>query len=54
MANWGGIREGAGRPKGDRSCAISVRISKEAFEKLSAITRNKSEFIEKLILEYQP
>jgi hypothetical protein len=45
----GGRREGAGRPSNDRSIMVSVRLSKEAVEKLNRLTRNKSEYIDSLI-----
>lgn len=45
---WGGFRENSGKPRGDRDYALSVRISKEAKDKISLI-HNKSEFIDNLI-----
>lgn len=47
--NRGGFREGAGRPKNDRSISLSVRITQEAMDKLNALTTNKSEYIDNLI-----
>lgn len=44
----GGRREGSGRPETDRKIAISVRISREAAEKLATVA-NKSEFLDDLI-----
>lgn len=44
----GGYREGGGRPATDRNFPVTVRISREAFEKLKAV-KNKSEFFDKLI-----
>lgn len=38
-----------GRPANDRSITLSVRITQEAFDKLSRLTRNKSEYIDSLI-----
>ena len=38
-----------GRPANDRSITLSVRITQEAFDKLSRLTRNKSEYIDNLI-----
>lgn len=46
----GGYREGGGRPATGRDFPVTVRISKEALEKLGTI-RNKSEFIDRLIKE---
>jgi len=48
--NWGGYREGGGRPATDRNIAISVRISQEANELLKR-QKNKSEYIDRLIKE---
>jgi len=45
----GGRRPGAGRPANDRSIALSVRITQEAMDILNERTKNKSEFIDKLI-----
>ena len=47
---WGGYREGGGRPSTDRNVAISVRISQEANELLKQ-QKNKSEYIDRLIKE---
>ena len=47
----GGRRSGAGRPANDRSIMLGVRITKEAAEKLSRLTSNKSEYIDNLIKE---
>jgi hypothetical protein len=47
---WGGYREGGGRPATDRNVAISVRISQEANELLKQ-QKNKSEYIDRLIKE---
>lgn len=44
----GGRRAGAGRPFSGRNCTLNVRISEEAFRKLSNI-KNKSEFVDSLI-----
>ena len=44
----GGYREGGGRPATGRDLPVTVRISREAFDKLKAV-KNKSEFIDKLI-----
>lgn len=44
----GGRRSGAGRPAGERNLMLSVRISQEAFDKISGVS-NKSEFIDNLI-----
>jgi len=46
--NWGGYREGGGRPKTDRNMAVTIRISQEAADILKA-QKNKSEFIDTLI-----
>lgn len=40
-----------GRPANDRSVTVSVRITQEAVDKLNRLTRNKSEYIDKLIKE---
>ena len=48
--NWGGYREGGGRPATDRNVAVTVRISKEAADKLKTV-KNKSEFIDRIIKE---
>lgn len=45
----GGAREGAGRPKGERSVAVTFRISQDASDKLKAV-ENKSAYIDNLIL----
>ena len=47
--NRGGVRPGSGRPANDRSVQLLVRITKEAADKLSRLTSNKSEYIENLI-----
>lgn len=47
----GGRREGAGRPRGDRSIAISVKISVEASEMLN-MQKNKAEYIDNLIKKH--
>ena len=49
--NRGGYRPGGGRPQTDRQIYLNVRISKEAADKLTRITKNKSEFIDRLIKE---
>ena len=38
-----------GRPANNRSITVSVRITQEAVDKLNRLTRNKSEYIDKLI-----
>lgn len=40
-----------GRPANDRSITVSVRITQEAVDKLNRLTRNKSEYFDKLIKE---
>lgn len=45
---WGGFRENSGKPRGDRDYSLSVRISKEAKDKIARV-HNKSEFIDELI-----
>lgn len=45
---WGGFRENSGKPRGDRDYSLSVRISKEAKDKIARV-HNKSEFIDNLI-----
>lgn len=49
-STWGGSR-GGGRPKNDRSITLSVRITQEAMDKLNTLTKNKSEFIDNLIMK---
>lgn len=46
---WGGSR-GGGRPRTDRNVNLSVRISRVAMAKLEGLTKNKSEFIDNLIM----
>lgn len=46
----GGARVGAGRHSTNRTCTLYIRISPEALERLNSFTNNKSEFIDKLIL----
>lgn len=46
--NRGGARVGAGRKKGNRRIAITVKISEEAKDILNTI-ENKSEFIDALV-----
>lgn len=46
----GGRRPKAGRPANDRSVTLSVRITQEAMDKLNRLTRNKSEYLDSLIL----
>ena len=48
-AKRGGVRPNSGRPANDRNVQLLVRISKEAADKLSRLTNNKSEYIENLI-----
>ena len=48
--NWGGYREGGGRPTTDRNVAVTVRVSQEAADKLKTV-KNKSEFIDRIIKE---
>lgn len=50
----GGYRAGGGRPRGERSLHLCIRISPEALHKLEQLTQNKSEFIDRLILDYEP
>ena len=44
-------KNGRGRPANDRSVTLSVRVTQEAIDKLNRLTRNKSEFIDRLIKE---
>lgn len=44
----GGRRPGSGRPANDRNVMLSVRITKEAAEKIAGV-KNKSEFIDTMI-----
>lgn len=46
--NRGGARDGAGRPRGNRTRSISVRVSEEAYEIYQA-WGNKAEIIDRLI-----
>ena len=48
----GGRRAGSGRPSNDRNIAISVRVSQEAFDKLNRLTKNKSEFIDNILKQF--
>lgn len=45
-----GGSHGGGRPKGDRTVPLSVRITPEANERLRNV-KNKSEYINNLILK---
>lgn len=47
---WGGSR-GGGRPKNDRSINLSVRITQQAMDKLNTLTKNKSQYIDDLIMK---
>lgn len=47
-----GGNHGGGRPKGNRTVQISLRISPEAAEIL-AMQKNKAEFIDNLIIQSQ-
>lgn len=47
--NWGGAREGAGRPAGVMTVQLCVCISREAANKLATM-KNKSKYINDLIL----
>ena len=49
-STWGGSR-GGGRPRNDRSVSLSVRITQEAMDKLNTLTKNKSEYIDELIMK---
>lgn len=50
--NRGGYRPNAGRKKTtERDVPIMVRITKDAAEKLKRLTDNKSEYIDKLIMQ---
>jgi hypothetical protein len=40
-----------GRPANDRSITVSVRITQEAVDKLNRLTKNKSEYLDRLIKE---
>ena len=44
-----GGNHGGGRPRGERTVPLSIRITPEASSKLQAV-KNKSEYIDKLIL----
>lgn len=44
-----GCIHGGGRPRGDRTVPLCVRITPEANERLQNV-KNKSEYIDKLIL----
>lgn len=46
----GGYRQGAGRPRGDRTKVVTIRLSQEAVDKLNSLTNNKSEYIDTLIM----
>lgn len=47
-SNRGGRREGSGRPAGERSKVVCIRLSPAAVEILNTQT-NKSEFVDNLI-----
>lgn len=47
----GGVRPNSGRPETDRKCAVTIRISQESLDKFNRLTKNKSEYIDKLIQE---
>jgi hypothetical protein len=47
----GGVRPNSGRPANNRNVQVLVRLSREAADKLSRLTNNKSEYIENLILQ---
>jgi len=47
----GGVRPNSGRPETDRKCAVTIRISQEANDKLNRLTNNKSQYIDQLIKE---
>lgn len=49
-AGRGGARKGSGRPNGDRTKAISVRVSLEAYEVYQGWS-NKAEVLDALIKE---
>lgn len=44
----GGPRPGSGRPTTDRDYPVTIRLSKEAYDKLQHITK-KSQFLDELI-----
>lgn len=48
----GGRRPGAGRPSNGRNVMVGVRLSRGAVDKLNRLAKNKSEFIEKMIMEH--
>lgn len=50
-SNRGGHRPGSGRPANDRNIMVSVRLSQEAVDKLNRLTKNKAEYIDRLIKE---
>ena len=45
----GGVRPNSGRPANNRNVQLLVRITQESADKLSRLTKNKSEYIENLI-----
>lgn len=47
----GGFRDGAGRPKGERTKVVTIKLSEAALLKLNSVTKNKSEYIDTLILQ---
>lgn len=47
----GGTRQGAGRPETNRSVPVTIRISQEALDKFNRLTKNKSAYIDQLIME---
>ena len=48
--NWGGLRKGSGRKNSNKSKVLYVRISEEALAKLDSVTKNRSQYIDDLIL----
>ena len=48
--NWGGLRDGSGRKQSNNSKVLYVRISEEALAKLDRLTKNRSQYIDDLIL----
>lgn len=51
-SKWGGLRPGSGRPRGEETKTISVRLSNSAMDILNKLgAGNRSSFVEKAILE---
>lgn len=50
-SNRGGARQGSGRKATGRTVAVGIRLTPEAVDKLDRLTDNRSEYIDRLIME---